>query len=72
MRGGQTLIQLLAPTREYGVKQTVGRHFWSRYSEPSYWTITKVKPAEDLKHGKAYGIFTWRGNMEDIKDKSEN
>jgi hypothetical protein len=30
----------------------------------SYVLITRIKPAEDLKHGKAYGIKVFKGIAE--------
>ena len=61
VRWGSNLVQTLTPLREFGVGQVVRRKIWSKYSEPSYWKVTQIKPSEDLKHGKVYGVFTRRG-----------
>lgn len=42
----------------------VARSIWNKYQSieaPCYWTITRIKFGSDLRHGKAWGIFTWRG-----------
>lgn len=55
------VFQVLCPTRNYGVGTRVTRGIWSKYAEPSYWEVTRIRPSSDLKHGKVYGKFTFRG-----------
>lgn len=55
------VFQVLCPTRNYGVGARVTRKCWSKFAEPTYWEITRVHPSQDLKHGKAFGHFTFRG-----------
>jgi hypothetical protein len=54
---------VLTPAREYGVGQRVTRGIWSKYGEPSYWEVVRVRPSPDLKHGKVFGRFTFRGAL---------
>ncbi|RLN32271.1 hypothetical protein BBJ28_00012071 [Nothophytophthora sp. Chile5] len=56
-------FQVLTPTRAYGLGQRVTRGIWSRFPEPSYWEVTRVRPSLDLKHGKVFGKFTFRGTL---------
>mmetsp|Transcript_11974 Transcript_11974/g.22706 ORF Transcript_11974/g.22706 Transcript_11974/m.22706 type:complete len:122 (+) Transcript_11974:54-419(+) len=44
---------------DYGVGSKIKRHTW--LGEDCFWTITKIKPNTDGRHGKAWGIKTWRG-----------
>ena len=60
----KNIFQALVPNRNYGVGQKVTRQIWNKFSEPCYWEITRIRPAADLKHGKAYGKFTFRGAFE--------
>jgi hypothetical protein len=54
-------LQVLCETRNYGVGKRVTRGIWSKYAEPSFWEVTRIQPSADLKHGKVYGKFTFRG-----------
>jgi hypothetical protein len=55
------VFQVLCPTRNYGVGTRVTRKIWSKFPEPTYWEITRIHPSPDLKHGKVFGRFTFRG-----------
>ncbi|CAI5719229.1 unnamed protein product [Hyaloperonospora brassicae] len=57
-------FQVLTSAREYGVGKRVTRGIWSHYDEPSYWEVVRIRPSLDLKHGKAYGRFTFRGKTD--------
>lgn len=47
---------------KHGLGLRFTRSFWRRYPEPSYWTITRVKPAQlPGRQPKAWGVLTWRG-----------
>jgi hypothetical protein len=37
------------------------RSNWTKYPEPTYWTVTKVKPGNENVKAKLWGILTWRG-----------
>ncbi|KAI9918682.1 hypothetical protein PsorP6_011980 [Peronosclerospora sorghi] len=56
-------FQVLTPVREYGVGKRVTREIWSKYAEPSYWEVVRIRPSPDLKHGKIFGRFTFRGEL---------
>lgn len=47
-----------------GVGLRFARSFWSRYSEPSYYRITRVKPFLNGVKPKAWGILVWRGQTD--------
>lgn len=57
----QNVFQVLCPTRNYGLGARVTRKVWAKFPEESYWEITRIHPSPDLKHGKVFGRFTFRG-----------
>ncbi|CAH0482834.1 unnamed protein product [Peronospora belbahrii] len=57
-------FQVLTPVRNYGVGMRVTRGIWSKYVEPSYWEVVRIRPSPDLKHGKVFGRFTFRGKTD--------
>ncbi|XP_072298657.1 small ribosomal subunit protein mS34 [Eucyclogobius newberryi] len=63
------LFSLLASMKMFGVGRLFTRKSWiEEHSEPCYWQITKVKvdyTAENMDHGKAWGILSLKGNKED-------
>lgn len=61
-------FEVLCPTRQYGLGARVTRGIWAKYAEPSFWEVTRVRPAADLKHGKVYGKFTFRGTFIGLLD----
>lgn len=63
------LFSLLAGMKMFGVGRLFTRKSWleEHPAEPSYWQITKVKvdyTAENMDHGKAWGILSLKGNKE--------
>ncbi|KAM3598969.1 uncharacterized protein V6R79_024877 [Siganus canaliculatus] len=68
VRRESRLISLMAGMRMFGVGRLFTRKSWLEdHSEPSYWHITKVKvdyTSENMDHGKAWGILTYKGNKE--------
>lgn len=62
------LFTLLSGLRLFGVGRIFTRKSWlSDHQEPSYWQITKVKVdyiAENMDHGRAWGILTYKGKKE--------
>ncbi|XP_036408989.1 28S ribosomal protein S34, mitochondrial [Megalops cyprinoides] len=62
------LFPLLAGLRLFGVGRLFTRKSWlTEYQEPCYWKITRVKvdyTAENMDHGKAWGILTFKGKEE--------
>ncbi|XP_027897767.1 small ribosomal subunit protein mS34 [Xiphophorus couchianus] len=68
VRRESRLFSLLAGMRLFGVGRMFTRKSWLEdHPEPSYWQITKVKvdyTAENMDHGKAWGIFTYKGKQE--------
>ncbi|XP_014904248.1 small ribosomal subunit protein mS34 [Poecilia latipinna] len=68
VRRESRLFSLLAGMRLFGVGRMFTRKSWlEEHPEPSYWEITKVKvdyTAENMDHGKAWGILTYKGKQE--------
>ncbi|KAJ8347224.1 hypothetical protein SKAU_G00286250 [Synaphobranchus kaupii] len=68
VRRERRLFSLLAGLRLFGVGRLFTRKSWlSEHKEPCYWKITKVKvdyTAENMDHGKAWGICTFKGKEE--------
>lgn len=62
------LFTLLAGMRMFGVGRLFTRKSWlDEHTEPCYWKITKVKvdyTAENMDHGKAWGVLTFKGKEE--------
>ncbi|OQR96482.1 hypothetical protein ACHHYP_15784 [Achlya hypogyna] len=59
------LFQAICSKRNFGVGQKVTRGIWKRFEDvSSFVEITRIAPAQDLKHGKAYGVKTFRGVCE--------
>ncbi|UIZ28813.1 hypothetical protein KXD40_007459 [Peronospora effusa] len=69
--GFKNAFQVLTPVRNFGVGKRVTRGIWSKYAEPSYWEVVRILPSLDLKHGKVFGRFTFRGKT-DSKVKRMN
>ncbi|XP_068193302.1 small ribosomal subunit protein mS34 [Antennarius striatus] len=69
VRRESRLFSLLAGMRMFGVGRLFTRKSWLEdHTEPSYWHITKVKvdyTAENMDHGKAWGIQTFKGKTEE-------
>ncbi|XP_026215086.1 28S ribosomal protein S34, mitochondrial [Anabas testudineus] len=68
VRRENRLFTLLASMRMFGVGRLFTRKSWLEdHTEPSYWQITKVKvdyTSENMDHGKAWGILTYKGKQE--------
>ncbi|XP_029944536.1 small ribosomal subunit protein mS34 [Salarias fasciatus] len=68
VRRESRLFSILSGMRMFGVGRLFTRKSWLEdHSEPSYWKITKVKvdyTAENMDHGKAWGILTYKGQPE--------
>ncbi|XP_059204227.1 28S ribosomal protein S34, mitochondrial [Centropristis striata] len=68
VRRESRLFSLLTGMRMFGVGRLFTRKSWlEEHTEPSYWQITKVKvdyTAENMDHGKAWGILTYKGKQE--------
>lgn len=68
VRRESRLFSLLSSMRMFGVGRLFTRKSWLEdHKEPSYWQITKVKvdyTAENMDHGKAWGILTYKGKPE--------
>ncbi|KAM9843426.1 small ribosomal subunit protein mS34 [Aulostomus maculatus] len=62
------LFSLLASMKMFGMGRIFTRKSWLEdHMEPSYWKITKVKVdyiAENMDHGRAWGILTYKGKQE--------
>ncbi|XP_005997860.1 28S ribosomal protein S34, mitochondrial isoform X2 [Latimeria chalumnae] len=68
VRNELRLFSILNRLRLFGIGRLFTQKSWiCEYDEPCYWTITKVKvdyTAENVDHGKAWGILTFRGKTE--------
>ncbi|KAK2833700.1 hypothetical protein Q5P01_017589 [Channa striata] len=68
VRRESRLFSLLAGMRTFGVGRLFTRKSWLEAdTEPSYWQITKVKvdyTSENMDHGRAWGILTYKGKQE--------
>ncbi|KAM5228431.1 small ribosomal subunit protein mS34 [Ctenodactylus gundi] len=69
VRRESRLLQLLSRLPLFGVGRLVTRKSWLwQHDEPCYWRLTRVRPdytAQNLDHGKAWGILTFKGRTED-------
>ncbi|KAL2100860.1 hypothetical protein ACEWY4_002621 [Coilia grayii] len=76
VRRESRLFTLLASMRLFGVGRLFTRKSWlEEHTEPCYWKITKVKvdyTAENMDHGKAWGVLTYKGKPEDKEREVEN
>lgn len=65
VRSESRLFSILSGMRMFGVGRLFTRKSWLEdHPEPSYWEITKVKvdyTAENMDHGKAWGVLTYKG-----------
>ncbi|XP_048187991.1 28S ribosomal protein S34, mitochondrial [Perognathus longimembris pacificus] len=69
VRRESRLLQLLARLPAFGLGRLVTRKSWLwQHDEPCYWRLTRVQPdytAQNLDHGKAWGVLTFKGHTED-------
>lgn len=76
VRRESRLFSLLASMRMFGVGRLFTRKSWLEdHTAPSYWQITKVKvdyTAENMDHGKAWGVLTYKGKQESEVREVEN
>ncbi|XP_003790949.1 28S ribosomal protein S34, mitochondrial [Otolemur garnettii] len=68
VRRESRLLQLLGRLPLFGLGRLVTRKSWLwQHDEPCYWRLTRVRPdytAQNLDHGKAWGILTFKGKTE--------
>ncbi|KAJ0000846.1 hypothetical protein NQD34_005866 [Periophthalmus magnuspinnatus] len=68
VRRESRLFSLLASMKLFGVGRLFTRKSWIEdHPEPCFWEITKVKvdyTAENMDHGKAWGILSFKGKKE--------
>ncbi|XP_042554174.1 28S ribosomal protein S34, mitochondrial [Dipodomys spectabilis] len=68
VRRESRLLQLLARLPAFGLGRLVTRKSWLwQHDEPCYWRLTRVRPdhaAQNLDHGKAWGVLTFKGRTE--------
>eukprot|EP00128_Syssomonas_multiformis_P003461 Colp12_sorted_trinity150504_noHs@20813 len=59
-------FEVVGSLRLFGQGQRLHRKIWNKWGEDKcYWTVVKVVPKEgNLLRGKAFGIFTWRGQTD--------
>ncbi|EFN59991.1 hypothetical protein CHLNCDRAFT_133133 [Chlorella variabilis] len=51
-------FEILSRMPQHGLGSKLSRTSWT---DDCYWTIARVKLSPDGKHGKAWGVLTWRG-----------
>ncbi|XP_076853267.1 small ribosomal subunit protein mS34 [Brachyhypopomus gauderio] len=75
VRRETTLFTLLSAMRVFGVGRLFTRKSWlEEHEEPCYWKITKVKvdyTADNMDHGKAWGLLTFKGKEEETEREVE-
>lgn len=68
VRRESRLLPLLSRLPLFGLGRLVTRKSWLwQHDEPCYWRLTRVRPdfsAQDLDHGKAWGVLTFKGETE--------
>lgn len=68
VRRESRLLQLLGRLPSFGLGRLVTRKSWLwQHDEPCYWRLTRVRPdytAQNLDHGKAWGVLTFKGKTE--------
>ncbi|XP_003478508.1 small ribosomal subunit protein mS34 isoform X2 [Cavia porcellus] len=68
VRRESRLLQLLSRLPRFGLGRLVTRKSWLwQHDEPCYWRLTRVLPdhtAQNLDHGKAWGVLTFKGKTE--------
>ncbi|XP_004873748.2 28S ribosomal protein S34, mitochondrial [Heterocephalus glaber] len=68
VRRESRLLQLLSCLPRFGLGRLVTRKSWLwQHDEPCYWRLTRVRPdytAQNLDHGKAWGVLTFKGKTE--------
>lgn len=68
VRRESRLLQLLSRLPFFGLGRLVTRKSWLwQHDEPCYWRLTRVRPdytAQNLDHGRAWGILTFKGKTE--------
>jgi len=60
-----TVIQAAAALPNYGIGASFRRTTWPPTG--CHWTVTRVAPAADGVHGKAWGVLTWKGVVQAAK-----
>ncbi|KAK9906607.1 hypothetical protein WJX75_004872 [Coccomyxa subellipsoidea] len=65
----KNLYEVASKWQKHGIGQKLQRTTWK---EDSFWTITGMKPSLDGKHGKAFGVLTWRGRKESEEPRRVN
>lgn len=66
-RGRRNLFELITTQPQFGVGTRVARSLWKGYD--TYFTVTKVRPSKDLRHGTAWGVQTWRGQSQQVEQR---
>lgn len=66
---GQSFFQIVNGLRHYGVGARLTRSIW--HGEPgTYWDVKRVVLKQgDPRHGKAWGVFFWKGEQKGGEQK---
>ncbi|KAF8339159.1 uncharacterized protein EI90DRAFT_2908107 [Cantharellus anzutake] len=66
----QTLYQTLSRLPQDGVGSHLRQVRWDRLNRhDTYWMITRVKLKNDGRHGKAWGMFVYKGKPISQRDE---
>ncbi|EPQ59606.1 hypothetical protein GLOTRDRAFT_71188 [Gloeophyllum trabeum ATCC 11539] len=58
------LYQVLSRAPDGGVGRKVHQQRWSMKGiQGSYWEVTKTQFKDEGRHGKAWGVFYWKGRQ---------
>ncbi|KAK3279311.1 hypothetical protein CYMTET_12803 [Cymbomonas tetramitiformis] len=58
LRSQANLFEILRNLPAYGIGERIRRTGWG---DDCFWTVSKVRPKTDGRHGKAWGELTWQG-----------
>ncbi len=67
------LFDLIGWRKDFGVGLQVTRVKWKGRYPDTYWTVRRVRlNPTSLRHGRAWGILTWKGKSENVECEIRN
>mmetsp|Transcript_30567 Transcript_30567/g.66691 ORF Transcript_30567/g.66691 Transcript_30567/m.66691 type:complete len:128 (-) Transcript_30567:303-686(-) len=67
LRGKPNFFEVARNLPNFGVGSKIKRNAWE--GDNCYWTVTKIHPDKDGRHGKAWGVLTWAGAAQEKQSK---
>jgi hypothetical protein len=68
-----SLFDVIGWRKDFGVGLQVTRVKWKQRYPDTYWTVKRVRlNPTSLRHGRAWGILTWKGQSENIEQEIRN